>query len=98
MSGIRCYILDDSKTSEITKKYNKTAITVINGIDKVIKLKGEIFVPINDEHLSKLREGKGVATLLDGGTVVIKKVIPTHHFEYDQDKHILIKTISTELE
>jgi hypothetical protein len=29
---------------------------------------------------------------------VIKKVIPTHLFEYDQDKHILIKTISTELE
>jgi hypothetical protein len=98
LSGIRYYILDDSKTCEITKKYNKTAITVINGIDKVIKLKGEIFVPINDEYLSKLREGKGVATLLDGGTVVIKKVIPTHLFEYDQDKHILIKTISTELE
>lgn len=98
LSGIKDYILDESRCSIITRKYDKTAINVINGIDKITKLKGEIILPINDIHLSKIREGKGIATLLDDGLVTIKKLIPSHLFHYDQDKHILVKTISTELE
>lgn len=54
---------------------SRTLITTPLGIDKITRLRGKIIIPINDWYLSKVRENKGFATILDGGLVWIDKLI-----------------------
>jgi len=81
--------------SHLTSSINKTAITVSSAIDDVEVYSGEIIVPINDEDIKKLKEeSKGIATILDGGLVLIKEIIDEDFV--DLDGFIKVKDISME--
>lgn len=55
-------------------KNPRTKLTVISGLDKVIKLDGQILVPVDDNDVEIIKKNKGCATILDGGVVFIKSV------------------------
>lgn len=55
-------------------KNSKTQLTVLTGLDTVIRLSGQILVPISDEDIEKIKGNKGCATILDNGFVYIKGV------------------------
>lgn len=65
-------IYGDSATSSSINMNPNTQLTVLTGLDSIIRLSGEIVVPVTDEDLKKIGENKGCATLLDGGLVYIK--------------------------
>lgn len=94
LTAIYSYYLLDKNSSDLTKKF-ETALTIVNGIEKVVKLSGEVIVPINKDDMIKLQNSKGTAKILDGGLVYIDEIIPRSQFEYEEDKHILVSTIST---
>lgn len=68
--------------------------TVTGGIDKIVKLSGTIIVPVNNEDIKKLQSSKGFATLLDGGTVYIKKLQSSEMTRLDG--FTIVSDISTE--
>lgn len=75
LKGKKC--LHNDIYSEISCELNanaKTALLVNRGVEKVIKLSGEILVPISDDDIIKLQNSKGCATILDGGLVYIKGI------------------------
>lgn len=47
-----------------------------NGIASYENLCGDILIPITDEDIKKIENNVGIATLLDGGLVTIKGIIP----------------------
>lgn len=49
----------------------KTPVTVITCIDKIIRLRGKIIVPVSDDDIYRIRNNKGCATILDGGIITI---------------------------
>ena len=53
----------------------RTLRTTNFGVDNITRLRGEIIVPMSDEYLEKIRNNKGVATILDGGLLWIDKVV-----------------------
>ncbi len=73
----------------------RTALNVISGFKRVIKLKGEIRIPVNDDDLVRLNESKGTATILDGGLVYIKGVMFEDSLS-DWDSFVKVSTISLE--
>lgn len=60
--------------------------TVIRGVEKIYNLSGDIFIPVNDELLSKIY--KNSTTLLDGGFTYIVDVIDIDDMDslYDYEK------------
>jgi hypothetical protein len=52
----------------------RTQLTVTSGLDKIIRLDGQILVPVDNNDIEILRNNKGCATILDGGLVLIKSV------------------------
>ncbi len=55
-------------------KNNKTQLTVLTGLDKIIRLSGQIIVPVSSEDIEKIKNNKGCATILDNGLVYIKAI------------------------
>lgn len=49
-------------------------LTVPKGIEKIEKISGTIYVPINEYWINKLKNGTGTGTFLEGGVVFIKGV------------------------
>lgn len=64
----------NSSNPQINMNKNRTAITVTNGLEEVIRLKGELLIPVSNDDIEKLRNCKGCATILDGGLVIIKGI------------------------
>lgn len=97
LTGIWSYVKKGQTHSLTTKNPKKLrAFMVNNGIETVTKLSGEIIIPMDEPLIEKFRKGKGVCTILDGGFVYVKGLIPSNRFDLDQDIHIPVKTISTE--
>lgn len=55
-------------------KNSRTQLTIISGLDKIIRLDGTILVPVSDDDLDKIKNSKGCVTILDNGLVYIKGV------------------------
>jgi hypothetical protein len=54
---------------------SKLNIQMVNsGPEKIIKISGTIFVPLNDELLARLSKGCGTATILEGGLAYIEGI------------------------
>lgn len=54
---------------------SKLNIQMVNsGPEKIIKISGTIFVPVNDELLARLSRGCGTATILEGGFAYIEGI------------------------
>lgn len=54
---------------------HRTLLTTNNGIEKIIRLSGEIILPLEDIYIEKIRNSKSTASLLDGGVVWIEDLI-----------------------
>ena len=91
------YFKTDYAASNLVKTKD-ICLTVNNGISNCIQLSGSIIVPVNDDDLIRLKEySPGVATILDGGLVFIKKIINGDLFNdelYLQENYQLGATIS----
>lgn len=62
--------------AELTKIKNLTALTNVRGIDAIPVLRGDIVVPIENHQVDRMQKnGKGSATILDGGLVWIDRVV-----------------------
>jgi len=55
-------------------KNNRTQLTVLTGLDKIIRLSGQLIVPVSDEDIEKIKMNKGCATILDNGLVSINSI------------------------
>lgn len=84
----------DSELTNINKN-NRTVLTVFKGLDNIHRLNGEIFVPVSEDDIEKIRKNKGFAKLLDGGLVLINKVLSANQIEIN-DNHVLVGEISLE--
>jgi hypothetical protein len=84
----------DSELTNINKN-NRTILTVFKGLDNIHRLNGEIFVPVSEDDIEKIRKNKGFAKLLDGGLVFITKVLTANQIEIN-DNHVLVGEISLE--
>ena len=72
----------------------KTPVTVVTCIDKIIRLNGQLIVPVSDEDIQIIRNNKGCATILDGGIVYIKGLKSANLLNVDgftQFKNISLK-------
>lgn len=77
-------------------KNSRTILTVLSGLDNIIRLSGQIMVPITEENLVKIKQNKGCATILDGGMVYIKDIIPSNFANPIEDGFKLVSEISIE--
>lgn len=87
--------LKKAEDSKIIDNVERSGRTINSGIETVIKLDGQIIVPVNDDDISKLENySKGFANILDGGLVWIDSI------KYEDDLNIngftLVSEISTE--
>jgi hypothetical protein len=73
---------------------SRTQLTVTSGLDKVMKLDGQLLVPVSDEDLEQIKNNKGCATILDGGIVLIKSVKSANTI--NTDDYTLVGDISLE--
>ncbi len=81
------------KLNSIGINENKnTILTVLTGLDKIIKLSGEILIPVSEDDIIKIKKNKGSATLLDGGFVYIVGV--KNNNMVDKSKFTKIKEFS----
>ena len=62
---------DKSTDKSAINANSRVAITNLRGLDKIIRLKGQILVPVNNDDIEKIGRASGCATLLDGGLVSI---------------------------
>jgi len=65
------HLLENYSVPHFMNKNDLTKITTNSGITKIIRLSGNIAIPINDWVINKIKNSKGCATLLDGGFVKI---------------------------
>ena len=73
---------DVCNISEVTMNYRTLGETVVRGIDNAKFLSGEIYLPMDDEYINKLKVN--TATILDGGLATIVDVIDSDDF-YESD-------------
>jgi hypothetical protein len=74
----------------------RTLITTNSGIDYITRISGSIIVPIEDSYIEKIKQNKGIATLLDGGFVWIESLIDGEYLsENIFDNYTKVSTIST---
>lgn len=92
-SFYRCIMCYGQPSEGDINKRPKTLLTVLNGIDKITRINGEIMVPVCDEDIERLKECNGFATLLDGGMVFIYSVEPADLIV--TDGYTQVKNIST---
>ena len=80
-------------------KNPKTFLTTNGGVNEIVRLRGKIIIPLEDEKwLEKLKNSPGIATILDGGLVTINSIINDYEFYEDQLIGFRkINEISTEL-
>lgn len=52
----------------------RTTMTVLRGLDGIIRLDGQLIVPVTDEDVECIKRNKGCATILDNGMVTIKGI------------------------
>lgn len=60
---------------------SRTLLTINSGVDRITRLSGSIFVPIDDFHVEKIRNFSGTATLLDGGFVWIEDLVEDYEVD-----------------
>ncbi len=75
-----------------------SSIMTLHGVEKIIKLSGQILVPINDDDIDTINKFTGNCTILDGGIVTINSLL----YDYDIDESFIdsftpVSDISTEL-
>ena len=87
-------VYGEGRSSTNINRNPKTQLTVLRGIDRIIRLSGQIAVPVSEDDLTKLRNNKGCATILDGGFVYIKGVKSGNVINLDN--FVLVSQISTE--
>lgn len=92
--GLVSYIIDSKNAPDVAAKTNRVRIMVNTGVEQVIKLNGEIIIPVNEKDLTKLSESKGCANILEGGVVTIVGLKEAH--EISVDDFIKVGDISTE--
>lgn len=68
---------------------------VFRAVDDVIILSGEIYIPVDDDDIEKLRRSSGCATILDGGVVTIKGIC--YNDEFSDEEFTKVSEISTQL-
>jgi len=76
----------------------RTTLTINSGVSDIIRLSGQIIVPIEEKWIQKLKNSQGIAKILDGGLVTVRELIS--EFEFSNDiafGFTPINTISTEL-
>lgn len=91
-NGKKCfynYIFKGIK-SEVSA-IDRIRLTILNGIDDKIVFDGSIIVPVNDDDLTKLKNSKGCAKILDSGVVLIRGV---EHYGVNTYGYIPVKEIS----
>jgi hypothetical protein len=77
-----------------TKRTYRTKRTVNYGIDNVCYLNGEIFIPVSDDDIERLRKvSTGHCTLLDNGLVTINGIVEDYDIPVNAK---LVGEISTE--
>ena len=84
-----------SDDSGLDRDKKTTALLVYRGLDTIQYLDGEIIVPVSDDDIEIIRRNKGVSSILDGGLVLIRGLIPRNQLELTDD-HILVGNISLE--
>jgi len=67
-------IYGQTTTNTSINMNNRTQLTVLTGLDKIIRLSGQIIVPVSDKDIEKIKTNKGCATILDNGFIYIKGV------------------------
>ena len=77
------YISDKNGSGVINQAYKYGLTRNINsGIDGISKLRGSIFVPVNDDDIERLRDvSTGTCTILDGGLVTIDSIQDSYEIE-----------------
>lgn len=70
---------------------DRIRLTILNGIDNKTVFDGSIIVPVNEDDITKLKNSKGCATILDGGVVFIRGV---EHYGVNTYGYIPVKEIS----
>lgn len=61
------YIRDHAMGVQLNMMKNRTAVTVVNGVDTAAFIEGSILVPVTDELIERARNYAGQLTILDGG-------------------------------
>lgn len=87
-------VLYEGKKTYQLNSSPKTLVTVINSIGEVCRLSGEIAVPVSEADIDIIRNHSGIADILDGGIVYIKKLLSPESINLDE--YTPIKDISLE--
>lgn len=95
MAALASYIIDrEAQGGQMNMTKNKTAVTVVNGVDKAAFLSGSILVPIDDAMIERVRSFAGSMTILDGGMAWIEGV--RDGSDIDSDGYAEVGSISLE--
>jgi len=94
LTALHTYIFDERGRTHINAS-SKTRLTVLSGLDSIVKFSGNIIVPVNDDDIEIIRSNKGCATILDGGLVMIKTLTPDYNTTIDG--YIKVSDISLEI-
>lgn len=93
-SSLYNYLIGNAKDMGDINKNKDISITVNTNIEKVCSLSGQIYVPVTDMDIEKLKSQKGCATLLDGGLVLIKGIKRSE--DLSPEGFTKVSTISTD--
>ena len=69
--------------------------TINYGKDYISIFKGNIYIPINEDDIEKIKNGPGTATILDGGLVKIEGILNEEDLPDDIDMGRKVSEIST---
>jgi hypothetical protein len=74
-------------------------ICVVNGVDHIVNLSGEILVPVDENDIEKIKLFKGTCTILDGGLVEIAEILNEDEIQLSYfDTFTKVKDISLDTE
>lgn len=95
----RCLMLTPTSFNQLISPgadevFNLYGVNVINGVETKTNLSGYIYVPVSEPDIEKLENGKGTATLLDGGLVTIEGIEDVFNIDANVK---LVSELSTEL-
>lgn len=82
LTALYSFIFDERAGSHLNMS-SKTRLTVLSGLDSIVKFSGKIVVPVSDDDLRVIQSNKGCATILDGGLVMIRDVQPDYMVNVD---------------
>lgn len=75
-------------------KNSRTMLTVLRGLDNIVKLNGQILVPVTSEDMEKIKKNKGCATILDGGLVSINRIKSSSFFNPEIEGFVRVGDIN----